>query len=104
MEVVAQRMENVRLGGVAAFSIIGSADEEQAVMVVETKLRDKQLRDRLAKKISELINTHFGINVTIDMVKPGSLPRTTSGKLSRFQSREAFLKRHGNHGLKLKAA
>jgi len=104
MEVVAQRMENVRLGGVAAFSIIGSADEEQAVMVVETKLRNKQLRDRLAKKISESINTHFGINATIDMVKPGSLPRTTSGKLSRFQSREAFLKRHGNHGLKLKAA
>ena len=101
MEVVAQRLENVRLGGVAAFSVIGLANEEQAVMVVETKLRNKQLRDRLAKQISELIRTQFGINVTIDMVKPGSLPRTTSGKLSRFQSREAYLKRHENPGLEL---
>ena len=101
MEVVAQRMENVRLGGVAAFSVIGPADEELAVMVVETKLRSKQLRDRLAKQIGELVHMHFGINITIDIVKPGSLPRTTSGKLSRFQSREAYLKRHGNHGLKL---
>jgi len=96
MEAVAQRMEGVRLGGVAAFSIIGSEDEEQAVMVVETKLRDQQLRDRLADAIRELMNKHFGINVTIDMVKPGSLPRTTSGKLSRFQSREAYLERQEN--------
>ena len=100
MESVAQRMEGVRLGGVAAFSIIGSGDEEQAIMVVETKLRTQQLRDRLAGSISALMNKHFGINVTIDMVKPGSLPRTTSGKLSRFQSREAYLKRQESHGLK----
>jgi fatty-acyl-CoA synthase len=100
METVAQRMEDVRLGGVAAFSIVGSGDEEQAVMVVETKLRNKQLRNRLAGRISELMHNHFGINVTIDMVKSGSLPRTTSGKLSRFQSREAYLKRQESHGVK----
>ncbi len=96
MEAVAQRMEGVRLGGVAAFSIVGYTDEEQAVMVVETRLRNQQLRDRLVNRISALIHKHFGINVTIDMVKPGSLPRTTSGKLSRFQSREAYLKRQEN--------
>jgi len=101
MEVVAQRIDEVRLGGVAAFSIVATGDEEQSVMVVETKLRNKQLRNRLADRISELMNQHFGINVIIDMVRPGSLPRTTSGKLSRFKSREAYLKRHENHGLKL---
>jgi len=101
MEVVAQRIEGVRLGGVAAFSISGYGDEEQAVMVVETKLRNKQLRDRLAKQITELMHKHFGINMIIDMVKTGSLPRTTSGKLSRFQSREAYLQRHKATGLKL---
>jgi len=93
MEVVAQRVEGVRLGGVAAFSIIDAGDGELAIMVVETKLRNKQLRDRLADRISELMHQHFGINVIIDTVRPGSLPRTTSGKLSRFQSREAYLKR-----------
>ena len=101
MEVVAQRVEDVRLGGVAAFSIVGFGDEELAIMVVETKLRDKQLRDRLAHRIGELMQKHFGINTTIDIVKPGSLPRTTSGKLSRFQSREAYLKRNECHGLNL---
>ncbi len=93
MEVIAQRIDGVRLGGVAAFSVAVAGGEEQAVMVVETKLKNKQLRNRLASRISELMHQHFGINVTIDTVKPGSLPRTTSGKLSRFQSREAYLQR-----------
>ncbi len=101
MEVVAQRIEGVRPGGVAAFSIAGFEDEELAVMVVETKLRDKPSRIRLADQIGELMHKHFGINAIIDMVKPGSLPRTTSGKLSRFQSREAYLERHKNPGMKL---
>jgi hypothetical protein len=36
---------------------------------------------------------HFGVNVIIDLVKSGSLPRTTSGKLSRFRSRHDYLER-----------
>ncbi len=93
MEVVAQRVENVRLGGVAAFSIVGYGGEELAVMVVETKERDAAARKHLTHAITELMHEHFGINVIIDLVRPGTLPRTSSGKLSRFQSRESFLKR-----------
>ena len=36
---------------------------------------------------------HFGVNVMIDFVRSGSLPRTTSGKLSRFRSRYDYLER-----------
>ena len=93
MEVVTQRIEGVRLGGVAAFSVPGFDQEEVPVMVVETRLRDVGLRKKLNQQVSELIHMHFGINVIIDLVKPGSLPRTTSGKLSRFQSRHDYLER-----------
>ena len=93
MEVVAQRLEGVRLGGVAAFSVTGFADEEFAVLVVETKERDLQKRDKLAHEITRLMHEHFGINVIIDLVRPGTLPRTSSGKLSRFQSRQGYLDR-----------
>jgi fatty-acyl-CoA synthase len=93
MEVVTQRIEGVRLGGVAAFSVLGFDREEVTVMVVETRLRDAEQRRRLKQQISELIHMHFGINVIIDLVKSGSLPRTTSGKLSRFRSRHDYLER-----------
>ena len=93
MEVVTQSIDGVRLGGVAAFSVTGFDKEEVTVMVVETRLRDQDRRDQLKHKISELIHMHFGINVIIDLVRSGSLPRTTSGKLSRFRSRHDYLER-----------
>jgi len=93
MEVIAQRLDGVRLDGVAAFSITGFGDEELATLVLETRERDLAQRDILAHEITNLMHEHFGINVIIDLVKPGTLPRTSSGKLSRFQSREAFLDR-----------
>lgn len=93
MEVVTQRIKGVRLGGVAAFSVTGFDKEEVTVMVVETRLRDAGQRKQLKQQVSRLIHMHFGINVIINLVKPGSLPRTTSGKLSRFQSRHDYLER-----------
>ena len=93
MEVLTQRVDGVRLGGVAAFSVPGFDGEEVAVIVMETRLRDAGQRRRLKQQISELIHMHFGINVMIDLVQSGSLPRTTSGKLSRFQSRHDYLER-----------
>jgi fatty-acyl-CoA synthase len=101
IEVVAQRIEGVRLGGVAAFSVVTREDEELAVMVVETKERDGAARYRLSHAITKLMHEHFGINIIIDLVRPGTLPRTSSGKLSRFQSREAFLQRKPNPSLNL---
>jgi fatty-acyl-CoA synthase len=101
MEVVAQRLDGARLGGVAAFSINGLQDEETAVLVLETKERDQQARDHLKHQITELMHEHFGINVIIDLVRPGTLPRTSSGKLSRFQSKQAFLERQQCASLQL---
>jgi len=101
MEVVAQRVDGVRLGGVAAFSVAGFGEEELAVMVAETKERNGDTRYRLSHAITELMHEHFGINIIIDLVRPGTLPRTSSGKLSRFQSREAFLERQPSPALHL---
>ena len=101
MEVVTQHVEGVRPGGVAAFSVTGLGAEEIAVMVVETRLKDPHLRSRMSRQITAAIHKHFGINVIIDLVKTGSLPRTTSGKLSRFQSRQAFMDRRQVPALQL---
>jgi fatty-acyl-CoA synthase len=101
MEVVAQRLDGARLGGVAAFSVTGFGDEELAVLVLETKERDAEARTQMKQRITELMHEHFGINVIIDLVRPGTLPKTSSGKLSRFQSRQAFLERRSDPALQL---
>lgn len=103
MEVVAQRLDGARLGGVAAFSVTGFDDEETAVIVLETKERSEDVRAQMKQRITELMHEHFGINVIIDLVRTGTLPRTSSGKLSRFQSKQAFLERQSNPALALPA-
>ncbi len=99
IEIVTQRIEGVRPGRVAAFSVAGFGKEDVTVLVVETRLRDPDRCDKLTQQISKLIHTHFGINVIIDLVKSGSLPRTTSGKLSRFRSRDDYLERQRSAAL-----
>jgi fatty-acyl-CoA synthase len=40
-----------------------------------------------------LIASHFGISCLIDLVPPRTLPRTSSGKLSRSKAKQDFLAR-----------
>ena len=93
LEVLAQQIGGVKLGGVAAFSITATDNEEQAVLVVETKEKDPETRSHIVEEISCSIHAHFGINVEIDLTPRGTLPRTSSGKLSRSQSKQDFLAR-----------
>jgi fatty-acyl-CoA synthase len=93
LEELAQQTGGVKLGGVAAFPVSSYDKEEQAVLVVETKEKDIAKRQLIVEEISRSIHTHFGINVLIDLTPRGTLPRTSSGKLSRSQSKQDFLAR-----------
>jgi fatty-acyl-CoA synthase len=98
MESVAEKLDEVRLGGVAAFAVPQDDGEDQAVLVVETRDRDAQSRDELLHASWAQMHENFGINVLIDLVKPGTLPRTSSGKLSRSQSRAGYFERLAESG------
>ena len=93
LEVLAQQTCGVKLGGVAAFSVSLNKMEEQAVLVVETKEKDADSRLHIIEDINRSIHAHFGINVLIDLTPRGTLPRTSSGKLSRSQSKQDYLAR-----------
>ena len=93
LEVLAQQTGGVKLGGVAAFSVSLDGNEEQAVLVVETKEKDADKRLHIVEDISRSIHAHFGINVRLDLAPRGTLPRTSSGKLSRSQSKQDYLAR-----------
>ncbi len=93
LEVLAQQIGGVKLGGVAAFSVSSSNQEEQAVLVVETKEKNVDSRLHIIEEISRSIHAHFGVNIVIDLTPRGTLPRTSSGKLSRSQSKQDYLAR-----------
>ena len=95
LETVVERLDEVRLGGGAAFAVHGEDGAEHAVLVVETRGHDAASGAQLIGAIRAAMHEHFGISVVVDLVRPGTLPRTTSGKLSRSMSREGYFERLG---------
>ncbi len=100
LEMLAGRVQGVRLGGVSAFAVTPEGQSERAVMIIETRERDSQVRNRLIADISSRVHEHFGIDVYIELAKPRTLRRTSSGKLSRSQNKAAFLARTSATALK----
>ena len=93
LEYVAERQEAVRPGDASAFSIpVG--DQEQAVMVFQCRQAQEEARRDLAESIRSAVQAEFGIDCLIELVPPHTLPRTSSGKLSRSGAKRDFLQRH----------
>lgn len=93
LECLAAQQPEVRPGNALAFSVPGPDGGETAVMVVQCRESKVSKHDSLVERLESLIRVELGINCFIDVVPPQTLPRTSSGKLSRARARQDFLKR-----------
>ncbi|HEX7037275.1 MAG TPA: fatty acyl-AMP ligase [Pseudomonadales bacterium] len=93
LEHLADDLPGVRQGNVSAFAAPSPMGEDLAVLVVECREQDAEKRLALVAALERAVRTHFGIHSYIDLVPPGTLPRTSSGKLARSRTREDFLER-----------
>ncbi|MGR8919515.1 MAG: fatty acyl-AMP ligase [Gammaproteobacteria bacterium] len=93
LEYLAESLPGVRFGNVSAFSFADDTGADQVVMVVESRESNPAKMRKLTDELSGLVATHFGISCHIDLVPPRTLPRTSSGKLSRSKAKQDFLAR-----------
>ncbi len=93
LEDLAELVAEVRPGDACAFSVTGPNEEDFAVMVVQSRESDSIKRADLIECLQSLIRRDLGVDCLIELVPPHTLPRTSSGKLSRSKSRGDFLKR-----------
>lgn len=90
LEHLAEEVEGVR--GASAFGCTDRKGAEQAVVLVECRGQPERLatvKQHIAKRVQNL----FGISAKVELVSPGELPRTSSGKLSRARARLNFIGR-----------
>jgi fatty-acyl-CoA synthase len=99
LEFVAEQQPEVRTGDASAFSVPGLNGEEKTVMMVQCRVSDDRQRADLRARLQALIHQELGIDCFIDLVPRNTLPRTTSGKLSRSKARKEFLRRVENEKL-----
>jgi fatty-acyl-CoA synthase len=98
LEWAAGEVPGVRRGGVVAFSV-PSGSGERAVVVVETA---EPVPEGLAAAVKERVLDDLGVVVhEVTRVPRGTIPKTSSGKLRRAETRERWLggtlapERHG---------
>ena len=99
LEYLAEQQGEVRTGDASAFSVSGVDGEEKAVLVVQCREADVTRRSSLVDRLHCLIREELGIDCFVELVPPHTLPRTSSGKLSRSGARRDFLKRMGSERL-----
>ncbi|MGD2098954.1 MAG: fatty acyl-AMP ligase [Desulfobacterales bacterium] len=93
LEFIAEQQAEIRTGDASAFSIPGPDGLDKPVMMVQCRVPSDSQRVELRERIKRLIYQELGIDCYIDLVPRNTLPRTTSGKLSRSKARKEFLKR-----------
>jgi fatty-acyl-CoA synthase len=93
LEFVAEQQAEVRTGDASAFSVPGPDGQEKTVMMVQCRVSNDHQRADLRERLQRLIHQELGIDCYIDLVPRNTLPRTTSGKLSRSKARKEFLRR-----------
>ena len=90
IEVAAGRVSGIRTGNVAAFSVSNKLTE-QVVVAAEYREGDPE---RIESDIVRAVQREVGLTVTeVALIEPGSLPKTTSGKLQRQATRKQYLDR-----------
>ncbi|MEE4360802.1 MAG: fatty acyl-AMP ligase [Pseudomonadales bacterium] len=91
IEFVAERRPDIRTGDAAAFTIEGEDGSEVLVLLLQCREQDDEARAQLIRGIRSDIQAEFGVDARVTPVAPHSLPRTTSGKLSRARARLDYL-------------
>jgi fatty-acyl-CoA synthase len=100
IEHLAEQQPEVRPTDTSAFSVTGADGAEIAVLVVQCREPDPAALASLVDRLQQAIYAEFGIQCLIELVPPHTLPRTSSGKLSRSTARKEFLERHSGESLK----
>lgn len=84
-------VEGVRAGNVIAFGIDTDRGKEGLVVVAESKADDLE---PIRRSLSERIRSSVGLPARdVVLVAPGTLPKTSSGKLQRSLCRQQYLER-----------
>ncbi|MDF0541730.1 fatty acyl-AMP ligase [Sphingobium sp. H39-3-25] len=91
IEWAVEQLPGFKQGDIAAFAITTPGGEETPAVLVHCRTSDNEERSRLRDQIRERVRAITGMNCVVELVPPRTLPRTSSGKLSRSKARNLYL-------------
>ena len=91
IEWAVEQLPGFKAGDIAAFAITTPGGEETPAVLVQCRSSDDAERGRLRDAIRERVRSVTGMNCVVELIPPRTLPRTSSGKLSRAKARNLYL-------------
>jgi fatty-acyl-CoA synthase len=91
IEWAVEQLPGFKAGDIAAFAITTPGGEETPAVLVQCRTSDEKERVRLRDEIRDRVRSVTGMNCVVELVPPRTLPRTSSGKLSRAKARNLYL-------------
>jgi fatty-acyl-CoA synthase len=91
IEWAVEQLPGFKSGDIAAFAITGPSGEETPAVLVHCRVSGNDERGKLRDEIRERVRAITGITPVVELVPPRTLPRTSSGKLSRTKARNLYL-------------
>lgn len=91
IEWAVEQLPGFKSGDIAAFAITAPGGEETPAVLVQCRTSDASERLALRETIRDRVRAITGMNCLIELVPPRTLPRTSSGKLSRSKARAQYL-------------
>jgi fatty-acyl-CoA synthase len=91
IEWAVEQLPGFKAGDIAAFSITTVGGEEAPAVLVQCRTSDETERAKLREQIKDKVRSVTGMNCVVELVPPRTLPRTSSGKLSRAKARNLYL-------------
>jgi fatty-acyl-CoA synthase len=91
IEWAVEQLPGFNHGDIAAFSVETESGEEVPAVLVHCRVSDPEERIRLHDTIRDKVRSITGMNCVVELVPPRTLPRTSSGKLSRAKAKKQYL-------------
>lgn len=91
IEWAVEQLPGFNHGDIAAFAIEMENGEEAPAVLVHCRVSDPDERVKLRDEIRDKVRAITGMNCVVELVPPRTLPRTSSGKLSRAKARKMYL-------------
>jgi fatty-acyl-CoA synthase len=91
IEWTVEKLEQVRPGDAACFSVGSDDAETEIVVVVQGRVSGEEAREALVKEISSTVYRSSGVHCRVALVPTRSLTFTSSGKLSRAAVKADYL-------------
>ncbi len=91
IEWAIEQLPGFKAGDIAAFSITTPSGEEAPAVLVQCRTSCNDERTKLRDAIRTKVRAITGMTCVVELVPPRTLPRTSSGKLSRSKARSQYL-------------